>query len=315
MQQDNTNVGKGACIFIGIQLIVTVLAMLFHPLVDLDATYVLDGQRWFFEHIWDIAIFFQLVFVLWHSILLKGAPRAIAAAGITIFIAWYAEWLGVNYGGVFGWYNYSHQLEPQLWGVPLIICMAWEPILYSSYLVVDWLLPSDLSRMKGLSKKIIPILFMAVCGTVVCTVWDLMADPVSVTRGWWNWHDGGPYMSDIQGGVPISNYLGWMKVAFVCHIIYRLILETSPITRRSIYLNVYGPVLQYINLYFIFAFAALVMLKRLDVLLIGGLAMGGLILLAVSKLYLARFSAAKESWERTEAVEVSVAAQMEEKKN
>jgi uncharacterized membrane protein len=35
-----------------------------------------------------------------------------------------------------------------------------------------------------------------------------IGDPDAVGRGWWIWHDGGPYMSNIKGGVPTKNFIG-----------------------------------------------------------------------------------------------------------
>jgi putative membrane protein len=300
MRQEDKNLGKGAAIFIALQTLGTFLTLSLMPLfVDMEAL-VSSPTPTILEYLIVIGMALNLAFVLWHSCLTKGVWRSILAASVTIFLAWYAEYLGVTYGLVFGWYHYTHLFEPQIYGVPVLICIAWEPILYSSYLMADFLLPSDLSKEKSFSKKLIPIIMLSLCGCIIVTVWDLMADPVAVNRGYWAWHDGGPYVRDLLGGVPMSNFIGWLELSFVCHLFYRLILETGPKKRHSIYLSVYGPILQYLNLFIFFALQIVTMLKRMDVLLIGSLSMGGMVLLGISKLYLKRFSAAEESWTSVE---------------
>ena len=303
MPHEDRNLGKGAAIFIALQAVMFVFLMTaLHLFVDTEGVFT-SSTGWIYEWLTYFGVTGCLIFVLWHSALSKGFWRGFAAAFITIFIAWVAEYLGITYGWVFGPYHYTRVFQPQIFGVPLLICMAWEPILYASYLMTDWLLPCDLSKEKSFAKKLIPIFFMAICGGILTTVWDLMVDPVSVQRGYWIWHEGGPYMSDIFGGVPISNYIGWFSVAFVCHIIYRLFLETAPKTRHSIYLNVYSPLFLYLTLFLAFAGYSLWFIQRLDVLMIGILAMGGILILGFSKLYLTRFAKAGEVLNRFESID------------
>ena len=233
-----------------------------------------------------VSICLNLVFLFWNSILAKGWGRTLAAFVLTVLTAWLAEGLGVHYGYVFGHYHYSGMLGFQVWAVPMIVCLAWEPILYSAYCLTDFLVPSEFGGSESFLRRMLPYLVMAAIGGIATTAWDLMIDPFAVRRGWWVWEYGGPYMRDIANGVPISNFFGWWKVAFVCHLIYRLVLETGPHPRRSLYLSVYGPMMLYLNLFIGAMVGALLMLERPDVGMIGVACMGTLLLLGGAKIFL-----------------------------
>ena len=91
-----------------------------------------------------------------------------------------------------------------------------------------------------------------------------------------------------NGGVPISNYLGWIFTGFSCCLIYRLIFDSAPKLVHSLYLDVYGPLMLYAaNFSLAFGFC-LVFLKRADVLLIGFMSMGVILAVSLAKLYLLR---------------------------
>jgi uncharacterized membrane protein len=95
-------------------------------------------------------------------------------------------------------------------------------------------------------------------------------------------------VTDIEGGVPMSNYWGWFKCGFLCCIIYQLILGSAPSVKRSVYLDVYGPLMLYANMLMFIGGFTVVFLKRMDVILIGISSAGAMFLVALAKLYLLR---------------------------
>jgi hypothetical protein len=145
-----------------------------------------------------------------------------------------------------------------------------------------------LKRTDSFFRKLLFYLIVAAIGGIVTTAWDLMVDPNAVQRGHWVWEQGGPYMQGIvANGVPISNYFGWWKVAFVCHIVFRLALDTGKRPpRRSLYLTVYGPMMLYFNLFIGSFFNVLIYLKRPDVAMIGLMSMGAFLFMGLAKIYL-----------------------------
>lgn len=286
---DDTNRGRGAFIYMafvtGMTLIVAVGAYFFKGTdavlqADIPRPGPIETGAW-------ISILGNLVFLFWSSILVKGAGRTVLAFILTASIAFLAEGLGVHYGYVFGHYHYTDLLGFQIWAVPIIVCLAWEPILYAAYGITDVLVPARVKRSSPLAHKILTYLLLAAIGGMATTAWDLMIDPFAVNRGWWVWEEGGSYMPFIGGGVPLSNFFGWWKVAFVCHLVYRIILETGAQPRRSVYLTVYGPLMLYLNLLIVGFVNSRIILKHPDVFMIGLMCMGAFFLVGLAQAFLA----------------------------
>jgi len=286
----DSNLGRGAFTYMTVVTILSLINLLWsYFFIDVHAAFpAVPDQPGRMEGAALINILLNLGFLFWNSMLTKGWVRTLLAFTITVLIAFLAEGLGVHYGMVFGPYHYTGMLGVQIWAVPVIVCLAWEPILYSAYCVTDFLLPTGIRKSDSLLRRLVPYLLMAVVGGIATTAWDLMMDPFAVDRGWWVWHQGGPYMRDIENGVPISNFFGWFKVAFVCNLVYRVILDTAPAPRRSLYLSVYGPLMLYLNLLIGGLGAALLFLKRPDVMMIGVACMGAIFLMAFLKVCLLR---------------------------
>jgi len=285
---DDTKRGRGAFIYMTILTVIALINGIYsYFFVDVDAVYktAIAKPGPIETAVW-ISILLNLVFLFWNSMLVKGVGRTVVAFILTVLTAFLAEGLGVHYGYVFGHYHYTELLGFQIWAVPIIVCLAWEPILYSAYCVTDFLIPSEVKKSSPFLHRALSYLMMAVIGGIATTAWDLMMDPFAVNRGWWVWEQGGHYVPYIANGVPISNFFGWWKVAFVCHLIYRMVLETGPKPRRSVYLTVYGPMMLYLNLLIGGFGTALVFLKRPDVCMIGLMSMGTFFLIGLSKIYL-----------------------------
>jgi uncharacterized membrane protein len=224
-----------------------------------------------------------LVFVVWHAVLTKGWKRSLLMFGLSFFVAFTAEALGVNYGLVFGHYHYTNALGVSLFGVPFLAALAWEPIVYAAFCASDMLsqrLASTLPRSINWSNN----LWIAAMGAFATTAWDMMIDPIAVSQGWWVWEGGGPYVPYVANGVPIQNFIGWLGVAFVINLIYRVIANGIGQTSQSIALTFYGPLTLYCSLFLTAFGVAITVLKRPEVALIGMLAMGPFMVIALSNL-------------------------------
>ncbi len=224
-----------------------------------------------------------LVFVLWHALLTKGLKRSLLMVGLSFIVAFTAEALGVNYGLVFGHYHYTEILGVSLFGVPFLAALAWEPIVYASFCVSDMLsqrLASALPRRLHWSSSV----WMAAIGALATTAWDMMIDPIAVSQGWWVWNGGGSYVPYVANGVPIQNFIGWLGVAFVINLIYRMVADGMGQPSLSAALTFYGPLTLYCSLFLTAFGVAITILKRPEVALIGMLAMGPFIVIALSNL-------------------------------
>jgi putative membrane protein len=112
----------------------------------------------------------------------------------------FAEFLGINYGILFGEYTYGDILGIKWFGVPLLISLNWFSIVYCSFVASGQLL-------KSANKKSTSFFFLqALCTAVLTTSFDWLMEPVAVQLNFWSWEN---------GDIPFFNYLCWFAVSFL----------------------------------------------------------------------------------------------------
>ncbi|MCD4752340.1 MAG: carotenoid biosynthesis protein [Anaerolineaceae bacterium] len=223
-----------------------------------------------------------LVFVIWDAIQRYSLRTAVYILIFTYLSAFAAEMLGVNFGLIFGEYYYTKHLGVQILGVPLLAGTAWGPITYAAYHVSEGLLPTSSLKNQSLLMKIWLCLLPAFLTAIATTAWDLSIDAIAVDEGWWVWKNGGHYLSDLSGGIPISNFVGWLGLSTFIQLIYRLVIIPSD-RPKSI---AAGPIVLYLSLFLTSFSVVLTTLQRPDVALIGLMSMGPFALPALRHLFL-----------------------------
>ena len=127
------------------------------------------------------------------------------------------ESLGVATGLVYGPYHYTEKLGLKFLGlVPLLIAVAWFMMMYPSFVMAEWLIPSSWKGAKRL-------LSVAAIGGLVMTAWDVVMDPIMVAGKFWVWEVQGAFF-----GVPLQNYWGWWLTVFTTFVIYLLATRNRP---------------------------------------------------------------------------------------
>jgi putative membrane protein len=118
-----------------------------------------------------------------------------------------AEVIGVRYHFLFGDYLYTATLQPQLFGVPLVMMSAWMILFgYIKQAMLHWRLPAWI-------KILIAALWM--------TAIDLLIDPLAAgLLNYWQWREQGSYY-----GVPMRNFIGWFAVSAILFGIVRVTTE------------------------------------------------------------------------------------------
>ena len=111
-----------------------------------------------------------------------------------------AEAVGVHTGVPFGRYRYTGGLGPTVLDVPLVVPLAWAMMAHPSLVVAGRLARRPMSRV--------------LVAAVALASWDVFLDPQMVAAGHWRWTDPAPHLPGI-GGVPLSNFAGWLLVAVV----------------------------------------------------------------------------------------------------
>ena len=229
----------------------------------------------------------SLIFVVWHAVLTKGWKRSLVMFGLSFLVAFSAEALGVNFGLVFGRYYYTRALGIAVLGVPILAALSWEPIVYAAFCLSDMLAARGEKPASPVRKSY--SIWAAIIGALATTAWDLMIDPIAVSQGWWVWVKGGSYLPYVAHGVPITNFMGWLVVAFVINLIYRRLSDGMGATVASAALSYYGPLVLYASLFITAMGVALTILQRPEVAMIGTLAMGPFIVIALTNLPLFLF--------------------------
>jgi putative membrane protein len=121
------------------------------------------------------------------------------AAGFAFVMGFAVEFLGVNYGLIFGEYAYGNNLGLKIGGVPLLIGANWVMLTFITGAVAA--LFFDTSPLKA-----------AVFGAFLMVLIDLVIEPVAPKFDFWKF-------ADVTA--PLSNYIGWFLVAFPIQWIYQ----------------------------------------------------------------------------------------------
>lgn len=133
----------------------------------------------------------------WHE---GGPRRAAGVGGATAGVGWLIEVLGVHTGVPFGHYRYGAGLGAKLAGVPVLVPVAWTMVCYPSFLAAR-----RLSRRPAM---------IAMLTALAAAGWDLFLDPQLVAADSWHWSGPQPTWPG-SGGVPVSNFGGWLLAGLV----------------------------------------------------------------------------------------------------
>jgi len=147
-----------------------------------------------------------------HALVHRGARWTGAYVLVTGGLGLLAEAVGTATGVPFGDYDYTGSLGPQLLGVPVVIPLAWAMFAYPCLLVGQRLARTALGA--------------AAVGGCALASWDLFLDPQMVEAGHWRFAD---VTASLPGapGIPLSNYLGWLLVAWAMLALLQLLGRTA----------------------------------------------------------------------------------------
>ena len=265
---------KGSFLFI---TIITVLAGVL-PIINFSMGMIVPFEVSFLIGF----ILLLLVFVIWDAIQRYSLRTAVYILIFTYLSAYVAEMLGVNFGLIFGEYYYTEYFGIQFLGVPLLAGTAWGPITYAAYHVSEGLLPTPSLKNQSFLNKIWLCLLPAFLAAIATTAWDLSIDAIAVDGGWWVWKNGGIYLSDLSGGIPVSNFIGWLGLSTFIQLVYRLVIIPSDRPKRI----AAGPIVLYLSLFLTSFLVVLTTLQRSDIALIGLMSMGPFVLPALRHLFL-----------------------------
>ena len=168
-------------------------------------------SSWFLGYTF-LNLLIYLVLIIWN--LEHFSKQFLIAFSIPFFIGFLTEYLGVNYGLLFGTYSYGDNLGIKFWGVPLMICVNWGLLT---------IITADLSRV--IHKNIIVRSFI---GGFLMMILDLIIEVSAPRFDYWEFEN---------NNVPLKNYIAWFIIGTIAHYLYNQIrLKTD--TKLSIHLLV-----------------------------------------------------------------------------
>ncbi len=110
----------------------------------------------------------------------------------------FAEWLGVNYGLIFGDYVYGANFGPKLDGVPYLIGVNWAFLTFATGAMASKWLNSFWLRVSA--------------GALLMVLLDFFLEESAPRFDFWYWDLGYP---------PLQNFLGWFALAFLFHLVFQ----------------------------------------------------------------------------------------------
>lgn len=195
--------------FINRQLISIILVWLFHVTAMIGVS--IGYEEWFVS---KTPINLSLVFVL----LLWSFPDKSFRLGIgilTFFVGgMFLEWLGVQYGLVFGAYEYGSNLGPKILGVPWFIGINWAVLTLISATIAQALVKRKFMRI--------------LLGASLMVFLDFFMEFSAPIFDFWVFED---------GVAPLKNYIAWFGVSSLFHFIY-LSLKLKGEKKFSVHLYV-----------------------------------------------------------------------------
>ncbi|MGI8532323.1 MAG: carotenoid biosynthesis protein [Geodermatophilaceae bacterium] len=167
-----------------------VIAQIFYPLVY-------DGTR---DLLAVVSVVLFAAAAVLHAGLTRGARTAVATLLVFGVGGLAIEVLGLATGFPFGRYQYGGGLGVRLFGVPLVVGLAWIMTAWPCWIAAG--------RLTGRRRNRV---LLAAWGLAA---WDLFLDPQMVQEGYWKWLHPTPGLPGVYG-VPLTNHVGWLAVALL----------------------------------------------------------------------------------------------------
>ena len=164
------------------------------------------------------------VFALVHGSILYRVEGILTFAAFCLGTGGLCESLSLRTGFPFGHYHFTTVMGPQVFGLPILLVLAYLGIGYCSWVVSIVILGYRSKPLLGTRVVALPVL-----ASFVMLAWDLSmeADWSTVDRAW-IWQNGGPFY-----GVPVSNFIGWYLTAYLFYQLFALYCRAKPIIRPA----------------------------------------------------------------------------------
>ena len=164
---------------------------------------ILSSCSAWFLGLTPLNLLIYVVLIIWN--LEPISKQFLIAFSLPFFIGFFTEYLGVNYGLLFGTYAYGDNLGIKIWGVPLMICVNWALLTF---------ITADLSRL--IHKNII---VRSLLGGLLMMILDVIIEVSAPRFDFWEFKN---------NTIPLKNYIAWFIIGSIAHYLYNQIsLKTN----------------------------------------------------------------------------------------
>ncbi|MEO0081414.1 MAG: carotenoid biosynthesis protein [candidate division WOR-3 bacterium] len=160
-------------------------------------------------------------FALLHSLSYLGTGRALWFLALGLILPYVAEYLGTNFGAVFGshWFHRVRDLRVAVGlmlpgHVPFSVVLTWFGTLYIVFIVSTYLVRAKSSEPSTIAA-------MPLTAGFIMALWQLSAGPLAVVRSAVSFGQYGFYH-----GIPLSSFVGWYATAMFV-VLFFLAVEPS----------------------------------------------------------------------------------------
>ena len=143
---------------------------------------------------------FLMSIILFANIKLNNKNQIFALL-LIFLIGMLSEFIGVNYGLIFGEYIYGNNLGFKLFGVPFLIGLNW---------VILTVICANIASILIKNNSIIQIIIL---GTLLMLFMDFVMEPIAPKLDLWKFKN---------LVVPTSNYIGWLIISILTQTIYNI---------------------------------------------------------------------------------------------
>ena len=143
---------------------------------------------------------FLMSIILFANIKLNNKNQIFALL-LIFLIGMLSEFIGVNYGLIFGEYIYGNNLGFKLFGVPFLIGLNW---------VILTVICANIASILIKNNSIILIIIL---GTLLMLFVDFVMEPIAPKLDLWKFKN---------LVVPTSNYIGWLIISILTQTIYNI---------------------------------------------------------------------------------------------
>lgn len=182
-----------------------------------------SNSEWFLK-LTPINLSMYVVLIAWG--LKDLSKRFLLAFFIPFLIGFITEYLGVNYGLIFGSYSYGDNLGIKLGGVPLMICVNWAVLT---------IITADISSI--LHKN---IAVQSLLGGFTMMLLDIMIEVSAPRFDFWEFEN---------NTIPLKNYVAWFIIGSIAHYLYR---QINIKTNKKVSIHIFVAIIVFFFTFLIF---------------------------------------------------------------